>query len=151
MLLKVVYDKPRTVYTARFLGDMNIFSGTVIGQVGHYAEIETPGECAVARVAVDDFAFDQDVCFGVRPERMKISLKPIEQKYNVVVGVVSDKVHRGREIIYEISLRHDIPKIHVLNLKDDFMTQDINIDDKAWVYWGDDAGVLLQTLIKKTP
>ena len=139
-----IYDGPKRVYVARFLGDMNVFSGTVIGQKDHYAEVEMPGECTVAYVTTTQEACDGEstVCFGVRPERMLLSREKPNQLRNVLRGKIVKKLCRGREVVYEVSVKDQTPHIRVMNLP--VTVCDVGVDDDVWVYWCDDAAVLLQ-------
>ena len=139
-----VYDWPKTAYIARFLGDMNIFSGTVIGRQGIYTEVEMHGEsCTVAYVTSHKPCdVERTVCFGVRPERILLSRKKPEQAHNVMRGRIIKKISRGREVIYEIAVQESIPSIRVINLP--VADCDLDIDKDIWIYWEDDAGVLLQ-------
>lgn len=140
---QLIYDFPKTVYVARFLGDMNIFSGTVIGRKDHYTEVEMPGECSVAYVTSQALCDDDvTVCFGVRPERMLLAKTKPDQRRNVVRGHVLKKVFRGREVIYEVVVKGHSPHIRVINLPGEAC--DIEVGQEVWVYWSDNAGVLLR-------
>jgi len=139
-----IYDMPQTTYVARMLGDINIFAGRTIGTkegLAHFLLSDISPKTFTTAVQ-EHVKNSDDVCFGLRPERICISLDHPNQEENAMPGVVVGKFHRGREVIYKVRVHHDITPVSVLNLVGD--TACANVGDNVWLYWSENAGILLR-------
>ncbi|MBF6223124.1 ABC transporter ATP-binding protein [Nocardia abscessus] len=91
-----LYDRPATLFVARFLGDSNVFTGrvgsdgsTVTGELGTFAAAES-GSCSPGSSAA----------VVVRPERIRIvdDRSQAPSGWNVVSATVTDVVYLGSHL-----------------------------------------------------
>ena len=137
-----VYRYPKTVYTARFLGDMNIFSGSVTGVRASYVDIEASEKWGrVYLKAQKLLKLGDSICFGVRPEAIVIAKEKPQKSYNCIQGVVTSKICRGKEVLYNLDCGKGV-YVHVMTLPT--AKDDIAKGDSVWAFWEDDAAVTLQ-------
>jgi ABC-type Fe3+/spermidine/putrescine transport system ATPase subunit len=81
-----VYERPRTTFVARFIGDANLFETPVRGGVA---------ELGGARLALEG----DGVAFAVRPERVRIDPPPAE---SLLEGTVVDRTFLGATTRYAL-------------------------------------------------
>lgn len=93
-----IYELPRTVFVANFLGQSNLIQGEPAGRSGDDVLVRAFGE-AFAVPAARSFAAGTDVIVGVRPEKMTILDLVEEQRvpgaHNRVHGRVTDVSYTG--------------------------------------------------------
>ncbi|MHB1212045.1 MAG: ABC transporter ATP-binding protein [Candidatus Nanopelagicales bacterium] len=93
-----IYELPRTVFVANFLGQSNLIQGEPAGRSGDDVLVRAFGE-AFAVPAARSFAAGTDVIVGVRPEKMNILDLVEEQRvpetHNRVHGRVTDVSYTG--------------------------------------------------------
>jgi spermidine/putrescine transport system ATP-binding protein len=70
-----IYEHPKTRFVADFIGETNIFEGSVVSAGNNYTEIRLPGGQNV-RIRSNNVTSQTDVCFAIRPERLKLKLSP---------------------------------------------------------------------------
>jgi ABC-type Fe3+/spermidine/putrescine transport system ATPase subunit len=64
-----IYDKPRNIYVANFVGDMNFYEGVVVARDGVGVTVEVGGY----PIHVDAQPEGENVVIGIRPEDVEIS------------------------------------------------------------------------------
>lgn len=84
-----VYEKPKNLFVANFLGDSNIFKGKVIDDG---TAIKTDEE-VVLKIDKDSKNVDDEVYIMVRPENIRVSFE--KPKGNHVFGKVYEKSYNG--------------------------------------------------------
>ena len=98
-----IYENPRTAFVANFLGQSNLFPGTVVGRDGDTTAVSAHGvtfRIPTARVA----ATGDSVVVGVRPE--KVTIRSSERAgepdpaRNTLTGVVTDASFTGLSTQY---------------------------------------------------
>lgn len=70
-----IYDKPKTKFVADFIGDTNIFDGTVTDSTGNCAAVRISDGQAVTLRCRNANEGDR-ICFAIRPERLKLKSSP---------------------------------------------------------------------------
>ena len=97
---KEVYDTPRTLFVAEFLGTANVLEATVLGRDGEHLSVEVgAGGYGTARLPPGmELGAGHHVTMVIRPELMRIG--PIET--GSLVATVSDVVFRGATFAYEL-------------------------------------------------
>jgi spermidine/putrescine transport system ATP-binding protein len=100
-----IYELPRTVFVANFLGQSNLFQGHKSSLAGDDIVVSAHGQ---------NFSVPQDRCFadgmniivGVRPEKMRVldevDAHQIPEHHNRVVGRVTDVSYMGVSTQYLI-------------------------------------------------
>ena len=96
---QAVYERPRTVFAADFLGDANFFTGRVRGD----GQVRTPGgsELLAAGVAGDASG---EVILAVRPEKLRIARAgaPEPGVPNRLEGRVASVLYAGSTVTYRV-------------------------------------------------
>lgn len=104
-----IYEKPSTRFVADFIGETNIFDGTVLNTSDDYASVQLEDGQTVS-VKNNNITPGSNICFAVRPENLKLKSSPdsnrqylsITLKERTYIGSVvktSVTLSNGREII----------------------------------------------------
>ena len=127
-----VYDDPESAFVADFIGDVNVFDGTVEGgrfRAADGREFETPS-------AEADSA-GGDATLVVRPERLHIG-ENLDMA-NTVDGTVDDAVFRGSNIRYEVDDGNRSLNVDEQNLE---RRRPFSRGDDVTVGWRRDAALI---------
>jgi putrescine transport system ATP-binding protein len=140
-----IYEFPNSVYVADFIGSMNIFHGVVIEESREHTVIQSdilPADIFVNHAA--DVPCGAHVSVALRPEKITISKKKPQTKYNVATGIVQDIAYLGDVSIYLIELE-DTDKIVEAMLPNLMRsaTQEITWEDKVYLTWEPDNTIIL--------
>jgi putrescine transport system ATP-binding protein len=139
-----IYEAPNSRYVADFIGSVNIFDGTV--------DVTAPDRTRIA--AVDGFVIDAaaggsaekgaTVWFAVRPEKVAIAhTAPAETGINAVAGEVWDIAYFGDMTLYNVRLASGkLVRATLMNAQRS-VERPITWEDKVWLSWAADSGVLL--------
>jgi len=140
-----VYEAPNSRYVAEFLGDVNLFETTV-------EAIEHPmAHLNLAEAEAGFYVLDDDcpgpgstVWLAVRPEKMRISLDPpAPGARNTLAGEIWDIGYTGDWTNYIVELPGGkLVRVAQANSRR-FVERPIDWDDKVWVSFDPDAGVVL--------
>ena len=140
-----IYEQPNSRYVAAFVGDVNLIEAKVAAIAGSETALVSGSFPSTIRVGqrVDARAGDT-VWLALRPEKMRISLAaPAEANANAAQGVVHDIAYLGDLSIYHVRLadgtllRAAQPNLTRL------VERPIGWDDKVYLSWMPDAGVVL--------
>lgn len=111
---EVIYAKPRTVFAARFVGDINLFSGEVSGKRDGLYVVKTElGELKVRADEGQDYS-GHKLAYGVRPEAIVVGEKARDCE-NQVQAKVTNTYYFGNsvECVFEmrggVTMRVTIP------------------------------------------
>ncbi len=142
---KEVYEYPSCVFSAQFLGSVNMFKGVISPDQNDITIIHVPD--LQSDVTLDrSLSLPQDlsVYVAVRPEKVILSLEHPGVTYNVARGVVRDIAYMGSHSIYHVTL--DSGKKLEANVyhSDRFISEPITWDDKIYVHFQPDSAVVLQ-------
>ncbi len=142
----VIYEQPASRYVAEFVGDVNILDATV--------ETVEPGLVTLRCPAAPDMLFKvaQDCPAGVgasvalafRPEKLRVELDPpADPTVNCLTGTIWDIGYLGDLSIYHVELangqRVKAAKPNLTRM----VERPISWDDKVYVSFAPDAGVVL--------
>ncbi|KGD86243.1 ABC transporter ATP-binding protein [Rhizobium sp. YS-1r] len=143
-----IYEAPNSRYVADFIGDINLFEGTVSSTE---SALGAPGavriDCDGITVAVEQEcqAVKGDrVTFAIRPEKVRISPdQPSDTSVNAVYGEVWDIGYLGDFSVFLVKLADDrivrAAQANVSRLVD----RPITFGDMVWLTWPLDAGLVL--------
>jgi putrescine transport system ATP-binding protein len=141
-----IYEQPNSKYVADFIGDINILEGRVVGRSGPTVEIETEAGRRLVVDSAEEVATGQTASIAVRPEKMRIDLDPPPAGApNVIEGEIFDIGYLGDWTNFLI----DVPGIEGKHLRASranmsrFVERPITWEDKVFVSFAPDAGVLL--------
>ena len=140
-----IYEFPSSSFVAKFVGSTNIFKGTIIKGVDTAPQIEIP-DFGRFYIKEPEKSWIKEGCeanLSIRPEKIFISREPVENFSNTVQGTVSDIVYHGRSTLYVIKVNETI-KVQVFEQNEDHFPQaELDYDDKVYLYWQKENGVLL--------
>lgn len=142
-----IYEFPASSFVARFVGTTNLFPGILHINQGVKAEIDVPylGKLAVSVPKNAAWACNGcNVLLSLRPEKIRISKVPLEGFSNQLEGVVDSIIYYGRSTQYNVLLNNDMI-MHVFEQNEKhFPSDDIDNDDRVYVYWQKENAVLLK-------
>ncbi|MCJ8145006.1 ABC transporter ATP-binding protein [Ancylobacter sp. A5.8] len=142
----VIYEQPNSRYVADFVGDVNIIEARIeaTGSGTSTLRAEAAGDMPLT-VHQEVASRPGDTVFiAIRPEKVRVDLDPpTEQGANCLPGTVWDIGYLGDLSIYHVELangsRIKAAKPNLTRM----VERPISWDDKVWVSWSADAGVLL--------
>ena len=91
-----VYDAPRTLFVAGFIGDANLLAGRVVESEDNTVAIRLPSGAVVRARAVDRLGLEDAAIAVVRPE--SIRLTPTEDNAGGAEGILTEIVFQGSAI-----------------------------------------------------
>lgn len=139
---KAVYEKPASKFVADFIGESNIFYGTVAAIDSSGVEISVEaGQVTVAFTEV--VKKDQIIYLSVRPENIKLSTTPVPGFS--LVGVVSEHYFTGNMNKTLISLSNGM-ELKMNSLAEQKL---LEIGTQVYVYWQADDAFLMPTVSQK--
>lgn len=102
-----IYELPKTVFVANFLGQSNLFAGTRMSSDSHMIEVLANGIKFLVPVQRNSTTGDE-IIVGIRPEKMTVLDLPDRDKIpvgnNTLEGVVVDVSYAGVSTQYLITL-----------------------------------------------
>lgn len=140
-----IYETPNSRFVAEFIGDINLFFGQISEVNGSDARLF----CTVLGQHIDiqgagKVAAGSNAAFAIRPEKVRISLdKPEPSNANVIPGEVWDIAYMGDVSIYHIKIAETETVRAVVANTTRLVERPITWDDKIWLSWDRDAGVIL--------
>ncbi len=142
----VIYEFPNSRYVADFIGNVNFLSGKISGVGGGGVEIKSDDIACTIAASQDnvDGKVGDDAWLAIRPEKMRISLdQPAESTTNCVAGQVWDIGYLGDLSIYHVRLDNGLVIKSTVTNQTRLVERPIGWDDKVWLSWPRDAGVVL--------
>jgi putrescine transport system ATP-binding protein len=138
-----IYEAPASRFVAGFVGNVNMFEGTVAAREAAGARIAGAGGAEILVDNAGDAAAGRAVAFAVRPEKIKVSSRRPEGAVNAMEGEIYDLAYLGDMTVYHVRLPDgQVVKASALNSarsSDDPLTW----NDRAWISFQPDAGVVL--------
>ncbi len=140
-----IYEQPNSRYVADFIGNINLIEGKVVAASGGTVRLDCAAAGATVEAAQDlAAAAGSTARFAIRPEKIAVSLAaPADPSVNAVEGEVWDIGYLGDISIYHVRLKSGATiKANVTNATR-LVERPITWDDKVWLTWPRDAGVVL--------
>jgi putrescine transport system ATP-binding protein len=139
-----IYEAPKNVYVAGFIGDVNIIEGRA---KQHSDQIYIKwGEGVSDIIATSDEPFNNEnlVHFAIRPEKVSVTSQRPEGTPNAFQGKVLDIAYLGNMSTYHIKMETGLViKAQSTNTRR-LSNRPINWDDTVWISFTSTAGVLLK-------
>ncbi len=140
-----IYEQPNSRYVAEFVGDVNLIEAKVAARDGDGLDLVSVQLGMRMRAALSTDAKTGDtVWLALRPEKLSIALEqPADIGANAVEGVVHDIGYLGDLSIYHVRLANGaLMKAARPNLAR-LVERTITWDDRVWLTWAADTGVVL--------
>jgi putrescine transport system ATP-binding protein len=138
-----VYEQPNSRYVASFVGDVNLIEGrlTETGPSGSRIDSAAGGKLVTnQRIAA---AAGATVWVSLRPEKLRVATAPPAANENCVAGRIAEIAYLGNVSIYKVRLDNGfIMQAQLPNLTR-VVERPIGTNDRVWLSWTPDAGVVL--------
>ena len=138
-----IYEQPNSRWVADFIGDVNLIEGRVIeaGPGGTTIESDSAG---TVRAAASEAKPGSIVWVAFRPEKLRIAREPPPSPGgNCVAGAVWDIGYLGDFSIYKVHLDNGVMMKAAAPNTTRLIERPIGFDDRVWLTWAPDAGVVL--------
>ena len=154
-----IYESPATDFVARFIGETNLFDGTVTSvekmklqdyeEVTEYmAELDIPELGNIKVTTVDEVKTGQLVSFTIRPEKIVISKeKPATTRddINLLQGMVDEPIYSGFQTKFYVKVS-DKTLIRVIKQHANYSDEgpDIRWKDSVYLSWSALDGYIVE-------
>ncbi|MET0407183.1 MAG: ABC transporter ATP-binding protein [Hyphomicrobium sp.] len=138
-----IYENPKTRYIAGFIGDVNVFEGTVSKIADGCIEIDAADGYKFKTKSSETVSVGQKVGLALRPEKIRIGREKPATDLNVIPGKVEDIGYLGSISHYHV---RTAPGERITALRANAahtVEQSITWEDDVWLDWPSDAGVVL--------
>jgi putrescine transport system ATP-binding protein len=140
---KDIYEYPNCKYVAEFIGNINVFQGTMIDDEPDHVRIASPEMEGTIYVNHGvSAASDAVVWAAVRPEKIQLSVEPPQQQDNVTRGVVKEIAYMGDMSIYLVQLSTG-KMMRVTQPNAYRHADDITWDQQVYLHWHASSPVVL--------
>jgi putrescine transport system ATP-binding protein len=137
-----IYEQPNSRYVASFVGDVNLIEGRLTASGPTGSTIAAAG-ATLALAQRLDAAAGATVWVALRPEKMHIARERPAAADNCVAGRIAEIAYLGNVSVYQVRLDSGlVMKAQVANLTR-LIERPIGWDDRVWLSWTPDAGVVL--------
>lgn len=143
---KDIYEFPLSTFVAQFVGNTNIFDGTLEMQGEPKFRVADLGTFTLNPATIKGKVASNggEAIMSIRPEKIFISKKPVANFSNTLKGIVHSIVYTGRSTLYEVILSNKM-KLQVFEQNEEhFPQEDIDYDDEVYLYWQKENVVLLE-------
>jgi spermidine/putrescine transport system ATP-binding protein len=129
-----VYEEPNSLYVARFIGDINLFPGSVKTRIdANHLQVAIFNQTAIAQTG-REFASGQPVHLLLRPEDLRL-VEKIEEGMPIFPGAIVERSYRGSTLDTTIHL-DDGPVIRACEFFDeDDPDFDYRVGERVNVSW----------------
>jgi putrescine transport system ATP-binding protein len=138
-----VYEAPASRFVAGFVGNVNMFEGKVAERSNGTVRIAGGNGAEIVVENATEAARGAEVAFAIRPEKIRVSSKRPADAVNALEGEVYDIAYLGDMTVYHVRLDDGqvvrASSMNATRVIDDPLTW----DDRAWISFRPDAGVVL--------
>ena len=149
-----IYESPATNFVARFIGETNLYDGTVLSKelmqrpvTEYMVELEIAELGKVKVTTVDEVEVGQKVNFTVRPEKIMISTDmPVSNREDInhFQGIVDEPIYSGFQTKFYVNINNKT-MIRVIKQHANYSDEgpDIIWKDSVYLSWSADDGYIL--------
>ncbi|NLM01617.1 MAG: ABC transporter ATP-binding protein [Treponema sp.] len=150
-----IYESPATEFVAKFIGETNLFDAKVAECIpyndDYMCTLNVPELHTSIKVTdYEQTKIGQDVCFTVRPEKIRISLEEpnsTKSNLNIFKGIVEEPVYSGFQSKFYVRLDNGtlikVFKQHTNYLDDG---PEIAWKDKVYISWSANDGYIVEDI-----
>ena len=100
-----VYAYPNSRFSAGFLGDVNLFEGTVTAAAEGFVVLEVPDLADSVKVfTAETIETGSVACIAVRPEKLQLTDTPSGDHHHATEAIVEDVGFLGSQVAYHLRL-----------------------------------------------
>ena len=105
-----LYEAPKTLYVADFIGESNIFQAEILEAGEERLKLQLPGGKALSALKCFEKVEGPRVSVAIRPEKFWVmpSTEPLSEDYNVLKGVVKEVIYFGESSKFSVEIAEDI-------------------------------------------
>jgi putrescine transport system ATP-binding protein len=139
-----IYEFPNSRYVAKFIGDINLFDGTVVESGMDYVDVEAKDMDRLFHVEhTGTIPIGSEVAVAIRPEKVMISTTKPNQAKNWTSGVVEEIAYLGDISIYHIAIQSGRTiKATLPNLLR-MSERNIEWEDVVYLFWRAENSIIL--------
>ncbi|MEO3414513.1 ABC transporter ATP-binding protein [Roseovarius sp. CAU 1744] len=139
-----IYEMPKSVYVADFIGDVTIISGKATPAGDGYDIAFAEGLPILHAKSDIQLSKGQSCHLAIRPEKVSITAEKPVDAANAVQGKILDIAYLGNLSTYHVELPNgQIVKSQTANTRR-LSRRSFTWEDDVWLSWTDTAGVLLK-------
>jgi spermidine/putrescine transport system ATP-binding protein len=149
-----IYESPASSFVARFIGETNLFDGTVLNvelmsrpETEYMAELDIAELGRIKVTTVNKVEKGQNVSFTVRPEKIKISTeKPVSNRddINHFQGIVDEPIYSGFQSKFFVRVNNaTIMRVFKQHANYSDEGPEIVWKDSVYLSWSADDGYIL--------
>ena len=139
-----MYEYPANRFVAQFIGNVNLFAGSVITSETDSVTIHSPDMDQLIKASHGISCVpNQSVSVAIRPEKIRISRERPDVDINSTSGVITDYAYMGSQSVFKVRLasgkevRVTLPN----NARD--MGDRLTWDESVYLSWDIDSSVVL--------
>ena len=140
-----IYEAPNSRFVADFIGDVNLFDGTITAMDEGFARLESVGGIPIRMVSTEKLSNGTRAAVAIRPEKIRVSRQPpVHAPTNAGEGEIWDIGYLGDMTIFHIRLKSgQVVKASSLNAVR-AVEDPLGYDQHVWISFAEDAGVVLK-------
>lgn len=139
-----VYEEPRNLNVAKFIGEANIFPGEVVAVEDKHITVNMLGKQRVAKCHNLPHQLGEKVNVLVRPEDIRVwNLNEVEDPSEMFPGTVEEVIYKGTTVDLMVRLTNNslIAATEFFDEDDDRL--EYKIGESVWVHWATGWEVIL--------
>ena len=131
-----VYENPKSLYVADFLGESNMFHGKIVDKEDNKRIVLLENGSRV--VVYSELELNKEIDIVVRPENIKIS--KTEKNTNCFSGIISEQIYDG-------AFMKNIIRVGHKNIKSLISGNDrlYNVGDNIYIYWTIEDSIIIES------
>ncbi|MBP2235588.1 putrescine transport system ATP-binding protein [Sinorhizobium kostiense] len=140
-----IYEAPNSRFVADFIGDVNLFDGTITAMDEGFARLESVGGIPIRMVSTEKLSNGTSAAVAIRPEKIRVSRQPpAHAPTNAGEGEIWDIGYLGDMTIFHVRLKSgQVVKASSLNAVR-AVEDPLGYDQQVWISFAEDAGVVLK-------
>jgi putrescine transport system ATP-binding protein len=139
-----VYEQPSSRWVADFIGDVNLIEGRIVAIAPQGMAIDAVAGGRLRVTQTIRAAPGTPVWVALRPEKVQIATRaPADRRENCFAGTVTDVAYLGDISIYKVELDNGLTMEASEANRTRMVERPINWDDRVWLSFAADAGVVL--------
>ncbi len=138
-----VYEEPRNLHVASFIGEVNVFDATVMNADKQTLNLNIEGKQFTLRNN-KGFVANQDVHILLRPEDLEVwSLNEIDDTHNMYPATVEQVTYKGSTVDLVLRLKTGKKVMATQFFNEDDEKLDFQLGEDVWVNWHPNWEVIL--------